>query len=295
MKFWLSLASIRESAQLPQLAQSAEQLGFHGLMVGDELIRPDRRGARPAAVSESATDTEVPDPWVLFAHLGAVTRTLCFASNGYLAALRDPLTVAKSVATAAVLTQGRIVLGVAAGSREEEYRAAHADFATRGRRLDELLGALRELLTGRFVNHEGVFYSFAGVLTPVPASAVRIWCGGASEPALQRAARQDGWLAPPLTIAQADTAVAAIRILRRDAGLPESGFEVGLPLAEPVTQETVDGLGEIGVDDLIVPAPWQPTAWDGTTWLERAEDAAHLEVKRAALERYAARVIHKLR
>jgi alkanesulfonate monooxygenase SsuD/methylene tetrahydromethanopterin reductase-like flavin-dependent oxidoreductase (luciferase family) len=285
---------MRESVQLPQLAQSAEQLGFHGLMVGDELIRPDRRGARPA-LSESVTDAEVPDAWVLFASLGAHTRTLRFASNGYLAALRDPLTVAKSVATAAVLTQERIVLGVAAGSREEEYRAAHADFATRGRRLDELLVAVRELLTGRFVNHEGVFYSFAGVLTPRPASPVRIWCGGASEPALERAARQDGWLAPPMTLAQADTAVAAIRILRRDAGLPESGFEVGLPLAEPVTQETVDALGEIGVDDLIVPVPWQPAAWDGTTWLERAEDAARLEVKRAALERYAARVIHKLR
>ena len=295
MKFWLALVSVREIAQLPQIAQVAEQVGFHGLMLGDELLRPDRRGARPAAAGDGAPPSEAPDPWVLFAHLGALTRRLRFASNGYLAVLRDPLTVAKSVATAAVLTQGRVVLGVAAGSREEEYRAVHADFAVRGRRLDELLAAVRELLSGRFVNHDGAFFSFAGTLSPVPAQPVRIWCGGASEPALQRAARQDGWLAPPLTRAQADTAVGAIRIMRRDAGLPESGFEVGLPLAEPVNQETVDGLGELGVDDLIVIAPWLPTPWDGATWLDAGEDAARLEVKQAALERYASAVIRKIR
>jgi alkanesulfonate monooxygenase SsuD/methylene tetrahydromethanopterin reductase-like flavin-dependent oxidoreductase (luciferase family) len=294
MKFWLALVSVRETAQLAQIAQSAEQAGFHGLMVGDELIRPDRRGARSAAAGEGTAGTETPDPWVLFAHLGALTRGLRFASNGYLAALRDPLTVAKSVASAAVLTQGRVVLGVAAGSREEEYRAANSDFATRGRRLDELLAAIRELLSGRFVNHEGSYYSFAGALSPLPAAPVRIWCGGASEPALQRAARQDGWLAPPLTLAQTDTAVAAIRILRRDAGLPESGFEVALPLAEPVNREAIDSLGELGIDDLIVVAPWLPTPWDGSTWLEGGEDAARVEVKLAALERYAAAVIGRL-
>jgi alkanesulfonate monooxygenase SsuD/methylene tetrahydromethanopterin reductase-like flavin-dependent oxidoreductase (luciferase family) len=294
MKFWLALVSVRETAQLPQIAQSAERTGFHGLMLGDELIRPDRRGARPAGAGEGGPATEAPDPWVLFAYLGALTRRLRFASNGYLAALRDPLTVAKSVATAAVLTQGRVVLGAAAGSREEEYRAAHSDFATRGRRLDELLGATRELLSGRFVNHEGSYYSFAGALTPVPAAPVRIWCGGASEPALQRAARQDGWLAPPLTRAQADTAVAAIRIMRRDAGQPESGFEVALPLAEPVNREAIDGLGELGIDDLIVVAPWLPAPWDSSTWLEAGEDATRIEVKQAALERYASAVIHRL-
>ena len=292
MKFWLALVSVREGAQLPQIAQSAEQSGFHGLMVGDELIRPDRRGTRPAG--EGAAASESPDPWVLFAHLGALTRRLRFASNGYLAALREPLTVAKSVATASVLTQGRVVLGVAAGSREEEYRAAHSDFATRGRRLDELTGAVRELFSGRFVTHDGTYFAFAGALSPVPSAPVRIWCGGASEPALQRAARLDGWLAPPLTLAQADTAVAAIRIMRRDAGLPESGFEVALPLAEPVNRETVDGLGELGVDDLIVVAPWLPTPWDGSTWLDGGEDAARVEVKQACLERYASSVIHKV-
>src|SRR5262249_58551709 len=135
----------------------------------------------------------------------------------------EPLTVAKCVATAAVLTQGRVVLGVAAGTREEEYRAAHADFATRGRRLDELLAAVRELLSGRFVNHDGSFFSFAGSLSPVPAPPVRIWCGGASEPALQRAARQDGRLAPPLPLAPAGTPAAPRRTLRPGPGRPAPG------------------------------------------------------------------------
>ena len=62
--------------------------------------------------------------------------------------------------------------------------------------------------------------------------------------------------------AQADTALGAIHIMRRDAGLPPTGFEVGLPFAEPVTQAAVDAVQELGVHDLVVIAPWLPSPWD---------------------------------
>src|ERR1700722_19758755 len=299
MKFWLSLVAVRESEQLPELARFAEDLGFHGLMVGDHLIWPaDIKTPYPYSPDGKIfvpPDTPWPDPWVLFAHLGAITRRLHFASNIYLAALRDPLTVAKSVATAAVLTEGRIVCGVSAGWLEEEYEAAGVDFEARGRRLDEILVAMRELMSGQLVRHNGPLFQFHGIMRPVPAQPVRIWCGGAAAPAMRRAARQDGWLPLPMTVAQTDTALAAIHIMRRDAGLAQQGFEVGLPLAEPVTQQAVDAVQELGVHDLVVIAPWLPSPWDAAAWLAPGEDMSQLRVKKQALERYADAVLRKVR
>jgi probable F420-dependent oxidoreductase len=298
MKFWLSLVAVRELEQLPALARRAEELGFHGLMVGDHLIWPAHiRTPYPYSPDGKLfvpPDTPWPDPWVLFAHLASVTQRLQFASNIYLAALRDPFTVAKSVASAAVLTGERVVCGVSVGWLKEEFDAVGVDFASRGARLDETLSVMRALLSGENVRHAGALCSFEGIMRPVPQRPVRIWCGGGAAPAMRRAARQDGWLPLPMTLAQADTALAAIRLMRREAGLPLQGFEVALPLAEPVTAAVVQALEELAVHDLVVIAPWLPSPWDVTSWLDAGDDMAQLSVKLKALERYAAAVLRKV-
>lgn len=298
MKFWLSLVSVRETQQLPELARCAEELGFHGLMVGDHLIWPAQIRTRypysPDGKIFVPADTPWPDPWVLFAHLGALTRRLYFASNIYLAALRDPFTLAKGVATAAVLTQERIVCGVSAGWLEEEYRQLGVDFASRGQRLDETLAVVRKLWSGEPVEHHGRYFNVDGIMCPAPAQPVRIWCGGAAPAAMRRAARQDGWLPLPMTLAQTRTALAQLSEMRRQAGLAARPFEVGLPLAEAVTPEAARSLQELGVDDLVVIAPWLASPWDTTSWLDAGDDFSLLDVKKKTLERYARAVLRKV-
>jgi probable F420-dependent oxidoreductase len=298
MRFWLSLVAVRELEQLPELARFAEALGFHGLMVGDHLVWPAHIATRYPYSSDGKIfvppDTPWPDPWVLFAHLGAVAPRLHFASNIYLAALRDPFTVAKNVATAALLTQHRIVCGVSAGWLAEEYRLLGVDFATRGQRLDEMLAVLRKLWSGQVVKHEGTHFRFEGILSPPPAERVRIWCGGAALPAMRRAAQHDGWLPLPMTLAQTRASLEHIRALRAQAGLAAERFEVGLPLAEPLTQAAVDELRALGVGDLVVIAPWLPSPWDRIAWLAAADDPARLDVKKKTLERFAAAVLRKV-
>jgi alkanesulfonate monooxygenase SsuD/methylene tetrahydromethanopterin reductase-like flavin-dependent oxidoreductase (luciferase family) len=239
-------------------------------------------------------DTPWPDPWVTFAHLGAVTKKLHFASNIYLAALRDPFTAAKAIATASALTNGRIVCGVSAGWLEEEYRIVGVDFASRGRRLDEMLAVMRKLWSGQVVQHEGEFFRFEGIQAPAPSGHVRIWCGGDKPPAMRRAARHDGWLPLPMTVDQALASVARLRALRVEAGLPPAGLDVGLALAEPVTQAGVDRLRADGLSDIVVIAPWLPSPWDPKAWIEPGDDMGQLSVKTRALERYAAAVIHRI-
>jgi probable F420-dependent oxidoreductase len=299
MKFWLSLVAVHETEQLPQLARCAEELGFHGLMVGDHLIWPAHIATRypysPDGKIFVPPDTPWPDPWVLFAHLGALCPRLHFASNIYLAALRDPFTVAKSVATAAALTQGRIVCGVSAGWLKEEYEIAGVDFASRGPRLDEALTVVRKLWSGQVVQHAGERFRFEGIMCPAPPAPLRIWCGGGAPAAMRRAAQHDGWLPLPMTVAQTRAALSEIGAMRRAAGRAAQPFEVGLPLAEPVTQAAVDAVRALGIGDLVVIAPWLPSPWDSVTWLDAGDDMSRLDTKQKALERYAAAVLRKVR
>ncbi len=298
MKFWLSLVAVHETEQLPQLARCAEELGFHGLMVGDHLIWPAHIATRypysPDGKIFVPPDTPWPDPWVLFAHLGALCPRLHFASNIYLAALRDPFTVAKSVATAAALTQGRIVCGVSAGWLKEEYEIAGVDFASRGPRLDEALTVVRKLWSGQVVQHAGERFRFEGIMCPAPPAPLRIWCGGGAPAAMRRAAQHDGWLPLPMTVAQTRAALSELGAMRRAAGRAAQPFEVGLPLAEPVTQAAVDAVRALGIGDLVVIAPWLPSPWDSVTWLDAGDDMSRLDTKQKALERYAAAVLHKV-
>jgi probable F420-dependent oxidoreductase len=298
VRFWLSVIAVREFEQLPQLARHAEQLGFHGLMVGDHLLWPAHIETRypytPDGKIFLPADTPWPDPWVLFAHLGAITTKLRFASNIYLAALRDPFTAAKLVATAALLTNDRVVCGVAAGWLKEEYDQAQIPFATRGARLDELIAVMRKLWTGQRVQHAGKFFRLDATAAPAPRRPVPIWCGGDAPDALRRAARNDGWLPLPMTVARALEMAARLRTLRAEQGLPATELSVGLPLAEPVTQAGIDTLRGAGLEDIVVIAPWLPSPWDVAPWVAPGDDISRLEIKQQALERYAASVIRRI-
>jgi probable F420-dependent oxidoreductase len=297
VRFWLSLVSVREAEQLPAIARLAEELGFHGLMVGDHLAWPVRIETpypySPDGKLFVPADTPWPDPWVLFAHLGALTRTLEFASNIYLAALRDPFSAAKSVATAAVLTQGRIVCGVSAGWLREEYDLAGIDFATRGRRLDEVLTVMRKLWSGQAVRHEGEFFRFEGISCPAPPRPIEIWCGGDAPPAMRRAARHDGWLPLPMTLAAAEIAVARLGEMRRAIGRT-APIRIGLPIAQPTTGAVLDALRRLGIEDVVVVAPWLPSPWEVDRFVDAGADISALEVKSRSLERYADQVIRKV-
>jgi alkanesulfonate monooxygenase SsuD/methylene tetrahydromethanopterin reductase-like flavin-dependent oxidoreductase (luciferase family) len=215
-------------------------------------------------------------------------------SNIYLAALRDPFTAAKAVSTAAVFNEGRIACGVAAGWIREEYELLGIDFDSRGRRLDDLLAAMRKLWTGEKVSHRGEFFNFDALMCPAPKIPVPIWCGGGTKPAIRRAAMNDGWLPLPMTLAQMTEAVAHITDLRRQAGLGMDGYTICFAPAEPLTQAVIDGVRALGIEDIIVIGPWIPSPWDIARWTDPGDDIGQVAVKKKAMARYAETVIAKL-
>jgi alkanesulfonate monooxygenase SsuD/methylene tetrahydromethanopterin reductase-like flavin-dependent oxidoreductase (luciferase family) len=111
--------------------------------------------------------------------------------------LRQPAWAAKQLATVDALSGGRLLLGVGVGGEHpEEFAAAGVPVAERGRRLDEALALLPELLGGRPVAHAGPTLELdAPALEPALPRMPPLLVGGRGETALRRAARvADGWL-----------------------------------------------------------------------------------------------------
>ena len=132
----------------------------------------------------------------LISALSAVTTNLTFTTGIYIAPVRDLITVAKSVGTAAVLSHNRVRLGVGVGWCEEEYIQTGQDFHSRGKRLNDMIPALRALWQGGWVEYHGTHYDVPPCqMNPTPTLPVPILCGGDSEAAMVRASTLcDGWI-----------------------------------------------------------------------------------------------------
>ena len=141
-------------------------------------------------------DTAWPDSWVLIGAMAAVTQRLRFSNAVYVAPARPLLEVVKQVATASVVSQGRVSLAVGVGWMREEFELMGQDFDTRGKRLNEMIPALRALWRGGWVSWSGEYYQVPELMIePHPEAPVPILCGGESDAALRRAARLcDGWV-----------------------------------------------------------------------------------------------------
>jgi alkanesulfonate monooxygenase SsuD/methylene tetrahydromethanopterin reductase-like flavin-dependent oxidoreductase (luciferase family) len=129
--------------------------------------------------------------------------------------MRSPFVVAKQAATLDQLSNGRLILGIGVGSFGEEYVNVHADFGTRGARLDESIRMFRHLWSGSREPFEGRFYGFPdGVFEPLPVQREKLTLliGGRSDAALRRAGREaDMWQTTTLTPEAFPAAVAKIR------------------------------------------------------------------------------------
>ena len=138
--------------QLLALARAADAAGFEAAAVSDHVVHPQKIATPYPYTADGAPRWEPftawPDPWVAIGAMAAVTSRLRFLTSIYVLPLRSPLLVAKAVATAAVLSGGRVTLGVGAGWMREEFVLMEQPFEGRGRRMDEMIELLRALWAG---------------------------------------------------------------------------------------------------------------------------------------------------
>jgi len=288
MQFW-QVVSFSEPDQLVGIAQAAEEAGFEGVLLSDHLFFPGRLESKYPYSEDGKPmfdgSMPFPEPFVAIAAMAAVATRLRFGTMVYILPLRHPLEVAKAVGTAAVLSNGRVLLGTGAGWIREEYAALGVDFATRGRRYDEMIDVMRKAWSGAMVEHRGAIFDLGSFqMSPAPAAPVPIAIGGTSEPALRRAARLgDGWIGTGQTPEQAHAVLARLGELRRAAGREARPFEAIVPLTVPPDADTLARLAEAGMT--------ATTAWP---FLYTLGPGSTLAQKRDAMLRFGESVIAKL-
>ena len=183
-----------KTTEIVAVARMFDEAGYDGLICSDHLIYPhelsspypDSPTGRPGWPPETAW----PDSWVLIGAMAAVTRRLRFSNAVYIAPARPLLEVAKQVATASVLSDGRVSLGVGVGWMREEYELLGQDFDTRGKRLNEMIPALRQLWRGGWVSWSGQYYQVPELMRGSAAGRCRTLPG--ADRALRRNDHREG-------------------------------------------------------------------------------------------------------
>jgi probable F420-dependent oxidoreductase len=261
--FWHSTIHLPVEETLP-LARHAEELGFEGMMGPDHLVWWGGQIASKYPFNASGDvwwpeEAHWPDPWVSAAAMAAVTSRIRLGHHVYVLPLRDPVNVAKAVATTAAVAGGRVVFAFGVGWMREEFDLVGQQFASRGRRTDEMLDVLQKLWTGRRVSHDGEFFKFDDIaMRPFPPDPIPLIAGGHSDAALRRAGtRCDGWLgATRFTPDGLKSIVGRLNEFRADAGREHVPFEMLISVGKrDHNPDTLGVMAELGVTGLMV-APW---------------------------------------
>lgn len=148
----------------------------------------------------------------------------------YLLPLRHPVPVARQVISLALLAGGRFAFGVGIGGEDPaEVAMCGIDPTTRGKRMDESLGIVRDLIAGKVVNRSGGFYELDHVqMSPVPAP-VPMTVGGRSAAAKRRAGLlAEGYLALWTTPSGYAESVSTVESTAREAGRTAVAWRHGL-------------------------------------------------------------------
>jgi probable F420-dependent oxidoreductase len=252
----VNMGSMSRPDELVTAVRAAETAGFDSVWAGEHIVLPDPQvPPSPMGPQDPALDSLLALTWA-----AAHTTTIRLATGIVILPQRNPLVLAKEVATLDVLSGGRVMLGVGAGYLEPEFQAIGANFAERGAVTDEYLDALHALWYEEHPEYHGRFVDFAGVdAHPRPRQQpIPLVVAGHSPPAYRRAvARAHGWYGYWLTPEDAAASIAGVRAaadrVERPAALGE--LEISVTPRGHLTPERAAAFADAGVDRLVVLAP----------------------------------------
>ena len=260
------------------LARAAEDAGYHSMVIPDSICYPRDASStypyNPDGTREFLEDKPFLEPFSLIPALGAVTSRIRFTTFVVKVPIRNPVLLAKQATSTAVLTGGRLVLGVGTSPWREDYDIIGADWAGRGQRLDDSIVILRGLAAGGSFEYQGKTFTLPPVkIAPVPTEPIPVLIGGHADAALRRAARLgDGWMHGGGDLADLPRLLARLAELRREFGTEGRPFEVHVISMDAYTVDGVRRLEEQGVTDVIVGFRWPYATGPDTEPLERKVD-----------------------
>lgn len=265
MKFGLAFASSlgTDPKSALDLCRRAEAVGFESIWCGEHVVRPTRIES-PYPYTEDGRmpgedDTSIPDPLIWLAYVAAAAPTLRLGTCILILPQRNPLVLAKELATLDCLSAGRVELGIGIGWLEEEFTALGIPFRGRGARTDEYVAALRALWAGPHAEFHGKFVDFEPVTcSPRPVQpSIPITVGGNAPGAVHRAARLgNGYFPIAMNSDDLRQRIADLGAAVREVGRDPAEIEVSALFASE-TKDPAAGIAtfeELGVSRAMVPA-----------------------------------------
>jgi probable F420-dependent oxidoreductase len=201
-----------------------ERLGYDSVWLGDHIVLPETIkdvSSYPylwrfdPTISDLFPRKSFIEAATTAAYIAGASERLEIGVGVFVVPMREPVLLAKQLATIDVLSQGRLIAGLGAGWLREEFDSLGANYAERGARLDEYVEIMRTLWRGdQPVSFDGKFRSFEPLYcepTPVRTGGIPLWVGGHTPAALKRCARfADGWHAIELSPAEFGQHAAAL-------------------------------------------------------------------------------------
>lgn len=267
MKFGVAFANILGWAGGPgaiEAARAAEATGFDSFWTIEHVIFPDKYESEypysPDGKMPAERSTSMPDPLIWLSYIASATTTLRLATGILILPQRNPVVLAKEVATLDALSGGRVTLGIGVGWLKEEFDALGIDWARRGDRTDDYIAAMRALWAADGASHHGEFASFDDVSSnPKPvANNIPVIIGGHSKAAARRAGRiGDGLFPGKGSIAQLTELFDIARQEAATAGRDPAALEFTAGSEAVFGSDPVGAVEELaaaGVHRVIVPS-----------------------------------------
>src|ERR1700733_7382957 len=200
------------------VARAAEDAGFESVWTGEHVILPDPQ-APPSPVP---ADYPMLDPAISLAFVAAHTTTIRLGTGIIILPQRNPVVLAKELASTDVLTEGRLIFGIGVGYLKPEFDAIGAPFDHKGARSEEFLQAMIALWTMDKPEFRGRFVFFGGVNAmprPIQKPHPEVVFGGNTKEAYSRAARlAKGWYGFALDLETTKKHVEALKAASKEAG-----------------------------------------------------------------------------
>lgn len=265
MKVGLAFASSIgiDGATALDICRRAENAGFESLWGGEHVIMPDSINSKypytPDGKIPADPDTPVPDPLIWLAFAAAAAPTLRLGTCILIVPQRNPLILAKELATLDQLSGGRVELGLGVGWMREEFDALGVPWERRGARNDEYIAAMRELWKAPHAEFHGEFVDFEPVTcSPRPVNGdIPILVGGDTDAAIRRAVRlADGYFPGEGDAERLRALLGRLHLAAEKAGRDPKSIEInamfGTQMADPAAG--IAEMVELGVDRMMVPA-----------------------------------------
>jgi probable F420-dependent oxidoreductase len=250
--FGINMGPCANPATAASVAKAAENAGFDSVWTGEHIVLPDPQ------VPPSPVPADAPfiDSAISLAYVAAHTARIKLATGIIILPQRNPVVLAKELASLDVVSGGRLIFGIGIGYLRPEFDAIGAPFDHKGPRSEEFLAAMIALWTMEKPEYRGRFVSFGGINAmprPVQKPHPEIVFGGNTRQAFSRTARlAKGWYGYALDLDGTAKSIERLRAACKDAGRRFEDLEVSLTPRGRIDLDTAKRFAALGVHRLVL-------------------------------------------